>query len=433
MTLLRTLETHAAAWLRDTSGALYAWFGLSFLVLAGSAAIGIDAAMLYAKEAQLQGAADAAAMAGATQLPDGDAARSMALTYAAKNLPVENDGEILVDTDVSVGNWDSQARTFTADVTPLNAIRVVTRRSTANGNAMPLMFARVFGQDEADLSAVAIAGGELGRFCLIALDETAQSALDVGEGEVVAHGCSVMVNSDDSEALDGQSGGALTAERICVAGSYSVSPSYAPTPESCNPISDPLETLASPTVPSTCNHTDLVITDEDRSLDSGRYCGGLQILGDSEVDLKPGLYIFDNGDFRLSGSSVVTGSGVTLYFTGDHARVDIATSGAVSLSAPIDGDHAGILFFQDRDAAAGQDHLFTGNAQSQFEGTAYLPVGDIVFSGSTDTAVRANYTVFVAQTIRFEGPGNLHVYSDYSSSYVPLPPGLAGNKIGLYY
>jgi Flp pilus assembly protein TadG len=122
-----------------------------FLALAGLA---IDSANAYRVRNILQGAADAASMAATLALPDTNAATQAAITYAKLNLP--NYGNILASADVETGSWDSTKRIFTNGAAPLNAVRVTTRMTAANGNALPTTFLNIIGINHWDVAAQAI-------------------------------------------------------------------------------------------------------------------------------------------------------------------------------------------------------------------------------------------------------------------------------------
>ncbi len=104
----------------------------------------------------LQRTADAAALAGISQLPDEAAARTEALQYADLNMASADHGTVLASSDVVAGNWDGGTRTFTPAGTPVNALRVIAKRSQDNGNAAPTFFARILGFDSVDIVTSAI-------------------------------------------------------------------------------------------------------------------------------------------------------------------------------------------------------------------------------------------------------------------------------------
>ncbi len=174
---------NAKGLLRDRRGAVAAWVALMLVMLLGVAALTIDMGFLWVLRDRLQATADAAALAGAAQLPVEVDAKSGAVNYANKNLPPGAHGKILCTagvpladcpdggSDVVLGHWEgAPARTFTchtagrsdptcpkpADETT-NAVKVTIRKAQANGNPAQLFFARVLGIQTADVVTEAIA------------------------------------------------------------------------------------------------------------------------------------------------------------------------------------------------------------------------------------------------------------------------------------
>ncbi len=127
----------------------------SLPALMGFAALSIDVGHMLNVRSQLQAAADAAALAAATALPDEAPARSRAAEYAAKN-DYGHSG-ILDPGEVEIGNWNSQARIFTQGAEPRNAVRVRVERNDARGNPVELSLAPVLGLHTASVGATATA------------------------------------------------------------------------------------------------------------------------------------------------------------------------------------------------------------------------------------------------------------------------------------
>ena len=136
-------------------GSVILFTAVSMVVLLGFAALTIDLGMIYLAKTQLQAAADAAATAAASQVPDETASRSTGQYYAALNSP--NQGAVLADSDVRFGVWDPGTLVFTEGGSPVNAVEVTVRRAQANGNPFGLFFASLMGIVETDISARAIA------------------------------------------------------------------------------------------------------------------------------------------------------------------------------------------------------------------------------------------------------------------------------------
>ena len=124
-------------------------------VLFGMASLTIDVGHMYGVRANLQHTADAAALAGVLQLPSVSEARNVATEMARANYP--SHGNVLADRDIHPGNWNPATGAFTSGGEPINAVRVVTRRSQENGNPVSFFFAGVFGLHETDISAAATA------------------------------------------------------------------------------------------------------------------------------------------------------------------------------------------------------------------------------------------------------------------------------------
>lgn len=129
---------------------------LSLVVFIGFAALAIDIAYFYHTKHQLQGAADAAALAGASQLRGAtdvaafgnhSSARREAWKFACKNKAAGQDTYVVVAEadragcdnvpsgvyvgntgDIVVGNWSGS---FTPGGTPVNAVQVTARRTDA--------------------------------------------------------------------------------------------------------------------------------------------------------------------------------------------------------------------------------------------------------------------------------------------------------------
>ena len=153
-----TLARNAKAFIQDRTAGVQIWFAGSLIVVVGLAGFAVDGSYFYVMRNQLQIAADSAALAGAVHLDDVTKMRTEAITYANMNMP--NDSHILANADVQRGHWDHDAKTFTVDGTPLNAVQVVTRKTAANGNSADTFFARIFGVEEVEIDASAVAAFE---------------------------------------------------------------------------------------------------------------------------------------------------------------------------------------------------------------------------------------------------------------------------------
>ncbi|MFH1746235.1 MAG: VWA domain-containing protein [Planctomycetota bacterium] len=137
-------------------------------VIMGFGALAIDVGMLYQTKAELQAAADSAALAAAAQLAgEGDLdpeelARLAAQEYALKHEVLGAQIHLDMYNDVEVGkavyNPATQKFEFQPSAYNMDAVRVTTRRTADSANgSVPLMFANVLGFSEKDMWARASA------------------------------------------------------------------------------------------------------------------------------------------------------------------------------------------------------------------------------------------------------------------------------------
>jgi len=418
--------------LRDQRGGIAALFGLSSAVLFTIAALVIDGGQLYVTKTKLQGTADAAALAAAVDLPNEGPAQAAALIYAMNNMAPGEHGPVLHPADVTFGIWDQRDKSFTTGATPPDAVRVTVRRSASRGNPVETHFAHLLGFPEVDVEASAIATSGNPAVCILALEPHDQKAIHLGNGTITANGCIVHVNSDNaSQAISGNPNGGLSADAICVAGSYNGSPDYTPAPEiGCPPLNDPLTNLAAPAF-GACDHTGYSINSGDDTLDPGVYCGGIDATTNGTVTFNPGLYVIKDGMLNVGGGADLVGSGVSFYLTGANARVDLSGGGHMTFSAPLTGPLAGILFFGDRNLAAGLEHSFKGSSSVHYEGTIYFPTTDVLFTGNGSGTSPSPYSFFIARRFEFTGNGEISINANYEASIVPIPPGVGPERRGL--
>lgn len=128
---------------KNEDGQVLVLFALLMVVLMGFAALTIDVGMAYATKAKLQNAADAAALAGAQDLPNAGTAKNIAVDFAGKNGLKATQNGVKKDGD-----------TVTA-TTPYNGdstkIEVVCTRT------VQYTFARFLGFTQSDVTARAVA------------------------------------------------------------------------------------------------------------------------------------------------------------------------------------------------------------------------------------------------------------------------------------
>ncbi len=411
--------------IKDTSGSALTVTALAIAMIMASATIAVDMGYAYVIKSRLQGAADSAAMAGATELPDETNARARAKAYAALSMPAATHGTVLADADVTVGNWADNTRVFTANGNPVNAVRVITRRSDDNGNPLGMFFGRALGIEDVNISRMAIAARRVGDAppCVMTLATSGNNSLYLdSNADIDLTNCSVHVNSSNGDALNAQSNSTLGADETCVVGGYSGGAShYSPAPTTgCDVKSDPFADVDPPSVGS-CNYNNTFVGDSDVvTLTPGVYCGGITIDADADVTFAPGEYIVKDGQFEVLSNAQVSGSGVGFYLTGSNSTIFFDSNTSPDFTAPTTGDLAGMVFFQDRNASG--THRIDSNFIGGIEGAMYFPNGDFVSdSNSSLTGGGSNCAYLLAQNIEFNSSATFEVDQDLDACGVPLP------------
>jgi len=142
-------------------GAAAVWSAILISALMLGASLVVDSALMYGARADLQTAADASALAGASAMAlNPDEVRARAVDYAAKNR-AGGEGVRVLNEDVELGDWDPDAKTFSplpSDLEPeADAVRVTARLDTSRGTGLGLALADLVGMGEANVKAEAIA------------------------------------------------------------------------------------------------------------------------------------------------------------------------------------------------------------------------------------------------------------------------------------
>jgi hypothetical protein len=112
----------------------------------------------------------------------------------------------------------------------------------------------------------------------------------------------------------------------------------------------------------------------------------------------------------VAGNATITGTGVTIVFTGSGSEWGTASIGSnaiVNLTAPSSGQTQGIVFYGDRKMPTGTPFNLTGGASQNFGGAIYLPKANLSFGGGNGTTTSC--TKIIADTITFTGTSNVKV------------------------
>ncbi len=128
---------------------------LCFFVMMAFVALGVDWGAVASTRAEMQIAADAAALAGASALPVAEDAKARAIAYG-NLVSIRGAPLALTESDVEVGDWDPDTKGFTPGETDgSDALRVTIRYT------LDLPISAMFGFPSVDLTAVSGGGATL--------------------------------------------------------------------------------------------------------------------------------------------------------------------------------------------------------------------------------------------------------------------------------
>ena len=394
----------------DQRGTVMPLMAAVMMIAAGGAALAVDLGRAYSVKADLQAAADAAALAAAIMLPDVEEAREAAQLAVDRMLPDLK--PTLTTDDLDFGNWNASERRLDRSSGAASAVQVTVQLSESRGNALETLFAGVFGEAAMDIASSATAG-KSGVSCLLALDQDGKGLEIKGQSELELSACSAQINADDKEALLVDDASVLYSDGVCVSGGAKVKGNATVSPEPseyCPPHEDPLAGIEMPEF-GACTDNDLIIHDETITLSAGRvFCGGLKATGSSRITLDPGLYIVNDGKFEIDDDVIVEGDDVTIILYDLKAELDIKGRSSLQLNAPTEGPYKGLLIAQfNGDFDKPKDNKWDSSEPSNLTGVVYLP------DGKFTSKLEANITgtdacfVLIAKEIKIDGKAKMSI------------------------
>jgi hypothetical protein len=382
-----------------------------------------DYAMMTKTRQDLRQAADAAAIAGAREIPlarsNSKQVASAARSYAAYRLTGDS-----AATDSTLA-----AKNLIMGVEVVDDFSAVEVTITEAWTPFFLHFID-YGVTPLTVTSTARFIGR-NNICVLGLDGHKTSVHLDKDARLTGNNCGVFSNSTDKSGLEVDSGAAVTAQIICSAGGANISSSATVTPEpvtDCPPVGDPLAERAAPGA-GTCDQTDLVLDSVKKTINPGVYCGGLTLKGSAYITLNPGVYVIKDGALDVTGTSCLTGEQVGFFITGDSpAAINFTAKTHISLTAPKDGPLSGLLIFEDRAIGKKLKHKITSDDARVLLGTIYLPVGSLTIDAKQPVADQSAYTAIVARSLELDAGPNLVLNADYGMTDVPVPAGIAGSS-----
>lgn len=374
--------------------------GFAIFALMALAALAVDWGFVYFVRHQLQNFVDAAALAGAQELPSAANAKEKAAENYARNYgenfrvtppapstitcpPSDPD---LQPTTTCYRIGDDTVHVTTpyqraGDPSPNpNLINVKACRTAS------LFFARVLGISQIRVCAKATAIGSRPAIPrgLVVLSPTDDNALWLqGNARLRIPNGAIIVNSRSDRALFAKGNASVVAQQIAIVGNYRLqgNASVTPTPlTGQSPVPDPLAHLPPPSTSGLPVFPGRTIGGNDSAvLQPGVYTGPIRVEGNAQVTLQPGIYILRDG-LLVSGNARVQGDGVLIY--NESGRIEVQGNGELRLSAPTSGTYEGITIFQP--AGNTQPIWLSGNAEFRITGAVYAPRALVHFEGNAD-------------------------------------------------
>lgn len=377
---------------------------LTPIMIAGLA-FGTEYSYFEGKKRNIQNTADTAAFAAATQVRSGVSEDE--IKAAAKFIAKEggfDDTKGTIDVQWPPTSGDYAGDNWAVQVT---LVQNVERR-----------FSKVYNQTRLSIPATSVAFVQLGRpACVLSLHPSASESINVSGGtDVTLSGCDLAANSIASDAIDMNGSAKLTADCISAVGGTDTTNNLnitCPDPIEGAPVTrDPYAERPEPDITTmTCasNGEKQKIT---RSNGTGNpkpssdptfnkmYCGSGTETVQANINLSAGVYVFNGGNWKINSTANLSGSDVTLFFTGG-ASIDIAGNATVDISAPTSGDYAGlVLYFADGNTAQPK---INGGSNFSMVGAIYGPDADIEFTGNTTGSGPGECTQVIGSTVTFSG------------------------------
>jgi hypothetical protein len=429
-------------------GAVVVLVAVLLVVLVGMLALVLDGGLLQDDRRGAQAAADAAALAAATEL-----FKNYTLITPATTSPVwdpNGAGDSAARASAATNGFPDNKTTSAVDVhIPPTSGPFAGQKGCAEVIVtfyQKRYFSTLWGSSQIPVRARAVARARYGGTGagIIILDPTADHALDATGGGSsttqsvnVTGGATVYVDSNYITAAGTSGGGSISANVFKIVGGYSGS-AFSPTPiTGTQSIPDPLRYLPVPPVPSnngTITKTTTATGTTIWTLTPGKYGrngtalpkpGNGDVVQFTQQDSSgnSGIYYIDGGGWNVTGSPIfqmaplpanadpATTGGIMIYnapaSTASSEGISWHGSGPMTLSALKQGPYAGILLWQDRTSPV---TMSVTGGNSDLEGTFYAANALLKITGQGTATIGSQY---ISRQLSISGSGAINInYSD---------------------
>jgi hypothetical protein len=411
----------------DERGTVAIIMGVLIIPLVGALGIGFEVSNWYMTTRGMQNAADAAALAAATNAGSNYDVEAKAVAAQYGFVDGTNNISVAVSNTAPCPAGGNTCYSVTiSGFTPLLLSQVVGFKGDTNLN----------GTLEKKLSSAAVAKPTIQPqdVCMLALATSgaAQGIRTNGAPTANMNGCNVMSNTAaqcNGSNLNATFGLAHGTSNGCgvtpVSNVPVVTDSYASFASNIPPLSSSGCGGSYPQESHQGNSYSVAASNQlsgTLSLTAGNNfkCGDQMLTADTVINTAggPAVLVIENGQLDLNGHSLTTsdGSAVTLVFSGGsgsytHAPTDNTngSGGKLDLTAPTSGPWSGVAIYQDPSLTSGLDVSAAGNSPTwNITGLVYMPHASVTLKGAIDKSnAGKSCVVLVADNFTISGTAGI--------------------------
>jgi hypothetical protein len=419
----------------DRRGNVAMVMGLSMVPIVGALGLGFEVSNWYMRTHAMQNAADAAAIAAATNASSNYDVEAKAVTAQYGFTDGSNNVSVSASNTAACPAGGNTCYSVTiSSYVALYLSQVLGYKGNATLAGTP--------EEALSATAVALQRPTPTKYCILALGSSGQQGIRAnGTPNTNMTGCDVM--SDTTSTCNGGNllatiGAAHGKNNGCGNTQWS----------NVATVPDPYSGLASnipanpcgksyPQEPAKKNDPALPSTNKwsgAQSL-SGNVvvCGDLQLTGNVTINAPSNaVLVIENGQLDTNGYSITTssGSGLTVVFSGDnsgsytHAPTG---GGTLDISSPTTASSPwqGVALYQDPSLTSGVDISAAGNSPTwDISGLVYLPHSSVTFSGAVNKASNGQSCfAMVVDNVLINGTGSILETGGCAAQGLNMPTG----------
>lgn len=427
------------------NAAISPMFALLLIPISGSIAFAVELGGFYYVQRSAQNAADAAAIAAATN-------------NSATGSTYLNEARAAARPFGYVNGQDNATVSAATVTCPTGSPTGATCYQATVSTVFPVMFARVLGftgdaTNGQTIAASAIAttagGGSTLQICALTLSTGVDSFVANGAPNADMNNCTVMSNGNldcssttnnlnaaygiaHGTNVSNKCGNSAVSNAPIVAdpysGRYSAIPSNALS--SCSGSFPQLfKDKGKMVLPTTAQTTNLISGTKSWT-GNQIFCGDVQLGGDVFLDGTSTTLIIENGRLDLNGHTIKTNAnkGATIVFSGtpdslsySHYAVDLAggsSNGIIDIAAPTSGDWSGIAVYQDPrliqslSDTSPVSFIYSGSQPAwKLTGLAYFPDANLTFKGAVSKASNGG-SCFILLSYKLLVTGTANIFAN---------------------